>query len=86
MIQAYDARLRHLERKSMEAEMEAAKEEESEKDGRIQRQRLGLDRFISAIMCWAWNLLALEDLTLTIDEMPVGRHTTWHETVLYSCL
>jgi len=39
LIQAYDARLRHLERKSMEAEMEAAKEEESEKDGRIQRQR-----------------------------------------------
>jgi|GEM_PF-1448922 len=46
LIQAYYARLQHLERKSIEAEMEAVKEEESDKDNRIQRQRLGLDRFI----------------------------------------
>ena len=45
-IQAYYARLQHLERKWMEKEAAKEEEEESEKDKRIQRQKLGLDRFI----------------------------------------
>lgn len=45
-IQAYYSRLQHLERKSMEQEVEAEREEEAEKDKRIQHQKLGLDRFI----------------------------------------
>ncbi len=38
-IQSYYARLQHLERKSIEAEVEAARAEEAEKDSRIQRQK-----------------------------------------------
>ena len=44
-IQAYYTRLQQLERRWLREQEEAEQEEEDEKDKRIQRQKLGLDRF-----------------------------------------
>ncbi len=45
-IQAYYTRLQQLDRRWEREQAEAEQEEEDEKDKRIQRQKLGLDRFI----------------------------------------
>lgn len=45
-VQAYYARLQHIDRRWREEEAARELEEEGDKDKQIQRQRLGLDRFI----------------------------------------
>jgi hypothetical protein len=45
-IQKYYSRLQHIDRKWQEEQMEKERQEEDDKDGQIQRQRLGLDRFL----------------------------------------
>jgi hypothetical protein len=45
-IQAYFTRLQQLERRSLREQEKADQEEEDEKGKQIQRQKLGLDRFI----------------------------------------
>ena len=45
-IQAYHARLQHLERKAVEEEMAKEREQEDLRDRKIQRRQLGLDRLL----------------------------------------
>ena len=45
-IQLYYARLQNLDRKWLQDEASRAREEEEQKDKLIQRQKLGLDRFL----------------------------------------
>lgn len=45
-IQSYCARLQHLDRKWMEQQAAAEREEEESQEKRIQRRKLGLDRFL----------------------------------------
>lgn len=45
-IQMYHARLQYAERKWMEEQVAAEREAEEQSERQIQRQRLGLDRFI----------------------------------------
>ena len=46
MIQDYFSRLQHAERQWLAEQVAQEREEEEGKDKQIQRQRLGLDRFI----------------------------------------
>jgi len=46
MIQGYFSRLQHVERQWVEEQLAKEREEGEGKDKQIQRQRLGLDRFI----------------------------------------